>query len=497
MFKKRKYKFFIYLIIIFFSLFTSSKTYIVLPFKIHSPKNYDNITRLFNEFLDNKLIITLPFGTPQKNIDFYASMNEYIYYLEEDTSNDGNINSNSYSFKESKTFNNISKSYYIVQLKQCYLGQDNIYLYQDINLKSTKSMPLTFYYGSREENPHNDDNNRKIIGQLGFKIDNTPFRFYDYENFISVLKKNQIINSYSWYIHYFDENNKINNFDGAIIMDILNPKFFNDFPFLKKDDDYNTINAVDLEHVLAWTFNFDEIYYNFKKTKIDIIVEVSGLAFETDLILCPDAYFESIKEDFFKDFLNDNICVLVEGRYYYIYCEKNSFKKYINTFPSLYFKSLALNKTYILNSDDLFKDCRNYYLFMITKPKYNLKVWTLGKIFMKKNKFYFDSGKKLIGYFDTVEINNYKSNSGNNFFNKIKWYILIIIGIIIGILIGKKIREKARKLRANELEDNYEYLGNEKKENNNIKDSNNNINLNDKMTSNYKEIKTSLYDINE
>ena len=100
---------------------------------------------------------------------------------------------------------------------------------------------------------------------------------------------------------------------------------------------------------------------------------------------------------------------------------------------------------------------------------------------------------------DEVEINNHKKKSDKNFFDKIKYYIFIIIGLIIGIFIGKKIREKARKLRANELEDNYEYLeNNNNKEGKISNDINNNIDLSSKnINSNYKEIKMSLYDVKD
>ena len=130
MFEILKKNFFTYLIIIFFTLFKFSESYIVLPFKINYPKIFDNITKVFNELLDNKLMITLPFGTPQKNVDFYASMNEYIYFLEESSNNKDNdfSKANSYNFKESKTFNNKTKTFSIIQLKQCYLGEDNIYV---------------------------------------------------------------------------------------------------------------------------------------------------------------------------------------------------------------------------------------------------------------------------------------------------------------------------------------------------------------------------------
>ena len=223
MFEILKKNFFTYLIIIFFTLFKSSESYIVLPFKINYPKIFDNITKIFNELLENKLMITLPFGTPQKNVDFYASMNEYIYFLEESSNNKDNdfSKSNSYNFKESKTFNNKTTTFSIIQLKQCYLGEDNIYVYEDINLKSIKEMTLPFYYGSRDENSFLNDKNKKIIGSMGFQLENRPFRLYEYESFIEQLKKNKIINSYSWYVHYFDNSNKINNFDGAIIIDIF------------------------------------------------------------------------------------------------------------------------------------------------------------------------------------------------------------------------------------------------------------------------------------
>ena len=72
-----------------------------------------------------------------------------------------------------------------------------------------------------------------------------------------------------------------------------------------------------------------------------------------------------------------------------------------------------------------------------------------------------------------------------------------MIGIIIGIFIGKKIREKSRKLRANELEDNYEYLENQAKgiESGNIIDNDSSINT--QTISNYSEIKSQLYNYNE
>lgn len=101
---------------------------------------------------------------------------------------------------------------------------------------------------------------------------------------------------------------------------------------------------------------------------------------------------------------------------------------------------------------------------------------------MKNYHFYFDNDRKFIGCFEKINKNN-----DNGFFDKIKLYLYIILGIAIGILIGKKLRDNARKLRANELKDNYEYLENKANKDNN---SDNNI-------SNYKEIKSQLYDVSQ
>ena len=484
MIKRRNNLILINILLIIGSLIKYNFSYIVLPFKYRSFPKTTNMTEIIYNLLDNKLIITLSIGSPPKNIDFYASMNEYIYYLEEDSCL---IDSkSSYSNSNSETFSlEHEEEFCPVKMDICSLCQDKIYLYEDINLKNkTEIFPFNFYFG-------NNKNNKKgkgICGRIGFQKENIPYHIYEYENFIRFLKKNSKIISYSWYIHYFETPFKKNDneiYDGAIIFDIFNKKFNDDFPYFKSDNDYYYVNSKDLRRILAWTFIYDKIYYTMNDTRIEINNKEIGLAFEIDVVLCPEEYFESIKNNYFDYYFQNNICFLVEGKYNYIYCNKNNFENNIKNFPSLYFESNGLNKTFILNGDDLFKEYNNYLLFMVVLEKNSYKLWALGKIFMKKYNFYFDNDKKIIGCFDKVLI---KDESKQNFFDKIKWYLFIIIGVIIGFLIGKKIRDKARKLRANELEDKYEYLENKKKDKDNI-DTN--------TISNYKEIKSQLFDMSE
>ena len=105
-------------------------------------------------------------------------------------------------------------------------------------------------------------------------------------------------------------------------------------------------------------------------------------------------------------------------------------------------------------------------------------LWNLGKIFMKKYPFIFDEDKKTISFvylnkFDkkdgqNKDMPNDNTDNKNNDNSKIKqffkdyYYIIIliicvIIGVIFGIYIGRKIWKK-RRVRANELDDNVDYI---------------------------------------
>ena len=98
----------------------------------------------------------------------------------------------------------------------------------------------------------------------------------------------------------------------------------------------------------------------------------------------------------------------------------------------------------------------------------------------------FDEDKKSLYFIHLKKYNiNSNDNNGNktndkdipkennvNFWNEYKEYILfglifivLIIGLVFGYIFGRKALEKRRKARANELEDNYEYIKNNDDEN--------------------------------
>ena len=94
----------------------------------------------------------------------------------------------------------------------------------------------------------------------------------------------------------------------------------------------------------------------------------------------------------------------------------------------------------------------NYFLILF--PTILTYEWKLGLPFFRKYDFVFDMDKKFIGFY-----------IGKSGFTLNLWIILflvlIIIIIIMGFIIYFLLNKKPRKIRVNELDEQYEYLTND------------------------------------
>ena len=93
--------------------------------------------------------------------------------------------------------------------------------------------------------------------------------------------------------------------------------------------------------------------------------------------------------------------------------------------------------------------------------------WVFGKPLFKKYQMVFDQDRKTYGFY--LELNNNgnniidKNNKNNNMDNsssKISWgiiVILVLISLVMVYIIHKLIKRLPRKLKANELEENFSY----------------------------------------
>lgn len=137
-------------------------------------------------------------------------------------------------------------------------------------------------------------------------------------------------------------------------------------------------------------------------------------------------------------------------------------------------KQFDFNYVFELNASDLFITQGNKIFFLVVFNKNNpTNSFLLGSIFLKKYFFYFDNTKNQIAF---LRENTNKNKSQKEEVIILHWYnstgtivFLIILFCIIGFggfYLGKKIYLK-RKLRANELEDQFRYDGQEEQKKNN------------------------------
>ena len=219
-----------------------------------------------------------------------------------------------------------------------------------------------------------------------------------------------------------------------------------------------------------WLLFFKNIYYFYKNdTNLKKVILYNNRV-QIDLnelfIYGPSLYYTYIKRDYFNEYLSKNICrTFTDDKIEGIFCEKSNFsKKNLKNFPTLYFFYNELNYTFEFNYRDLFIEKDNKYIFLIVIEK-NVEIdeWYIGFSLLKKYQFVFNQEAKTIGFYNP-NITNEDSNKidSKNTMNYIihliiflSWVVFICIGFFIGKYFYKKYKNKKR---ANELDDNYEYI---------------------------------------
>lgn len=160
----------------------------------------------------------------------------------------------------------------------------------------------------------------------------------------------------------------------------------------------------------------------------------------------------------------------MDANYDFVYCKneediKNKLNDLIST---INFASKELNYIFELTKDEILKENGEYIFFNIIFSGLSSR-WNLGKQITLKYQFIFnpEPGIKSIFFYP-----KFKTNENNSNKSKIWLIILIIVLCVIfcalGVVIGKILYGIAKKKRANELKDDYEYCPEEKKEENRL-----------------------------
>ena len=512
---------FILILILFLNLISFNLNIIIIPFQTYNPlltkdqKLLNLIKRasdkeIIETIIRNLIYVNLDIGDNRQSIPTFIEMSTNELYFKDliihntkSISKEG-INGNFFKYNDNSLLRNIfklnyynsslSKTYKFIRscpeyLQDYFLDKDScanetIYLKQKLNLGDKEiNKPITFYVTFKEL--EDDDHRPGVLGL--FMVDSS---------FISKLKKSSEIKNYYWnlkYTNYFEEKGEL------IIGDL--PHLYDKNNYNENDLRYDKVN---LDKKRLWSLNFSNIfltkinnnnkeYIYLKKNEIGIFL------IEEFFILGTKEYFKLIEEIFFNKYINEGICQKQSHKkpestteFYHFMCYINDNKireKFFSSFPSLTFYQKEMNCNFTLNEKDLFTIIPDgtRILFNVEFTQSGER-WTFGKPFFKKYQLIFNPDSKQISYYyinSNIAIK--EENKENRSILKILIILfLIVVTFIVGIFFGRVFCfRNSRKIRANELEDNYSYISKNINKENNLKE----FNLDkDNLVSNYKII---------
>ncbi len=410
-----------------FNLFCNILSQIVFDFeKKYKTFNKDN----FSEYIsNNKLITKVTLGTPKQEIPIEIDFKEHYFYITD------KIVNGIYDSTKSSSYINTSKSnsYGFDNIKECYTSFESFYFN---NYTKKEFLSKNDFLLITKTKKQNDEE----LSKLGLTLI-SYMEFYKY-NLIYILKQNKTINSIIFYFEYLtDSKGKL--YIGTEPHNIQKNMFSN--------QNYKT-KYLDLSDSINWLFNFNNIsFYNIS------IASYRQIKFDANFngIFPPTNIKEEIKEKAFNKLIEDKICSIESNdkfEYSFFVCEKN-FE--IEKFQSLTFYLNDFNFTFTLTYEDLFiKNNNRYYCLILYENKtlFGRMNWVIGEVFLKKYFIVFNQEKQMIGFYT-------KLNTSINL--PISWilvFIFVTISLILAIIVYKLLNQKKRKIRANELEEDIEYV---------------------------------------
>ena len=457
--------------------------YIIFPIKIKNEFNQiiGSCSNYINYIKNNQIATYIFMGTPPKKIEIYLTSERLDFIIGEGFclfNSDSDYNS---SLSSSFIKSNVRRSSPI--FIDGFFSNENIFLYNNLNLSSNVSFNnINLINCNPSKEIFEIFNNNSFCGYIGLQISSSS-EYFEWNSIIHQLKSERYIDNQKWSI-IFNEN-KINNYDGALIIGMKEEEFKDIFNLKinNNNNEYKTIYSLNTFSNSDYEIKFDEIYFEINNKNYSFNKFIQGIfIIDYDFIISNEDYFRSIKDIFFKKYIEKGICFidkqekLIKKSKYdiqllnIIFCEKNKFHiNDLKSFPKLKLKHIGLYQVFEFTYEDLFMETKNYFIFKIVLNENNKHFWHFGRLFLKKYQFIFDDEQKAIYYLGINDIykkeKNEEINKIKNEDSKRKFYFLIsilIIGIsiIIGLFLGKIIFNKKKKKRANELDDDYEYIEN-------------------------------------
>ena len=487
-----------YIIYLFFLYIKFTQSFDVISLQIFYFSNSalnNNISSIFYNLRNTYSYTYIKIGDPEYSIKTTFSLSSPHFSM---TSNYESIEEknlfNYYNIERSSTFINVScLNQYYVQTKNDIAAKEkfkiNAYNIEDNKHKEIIINDLDFVLGVRNEYQKKENLSEIYFLTIGLQLfSSSKYTQKQQLTFIPLLKHKNIIENYNWFLYYEKINR--NNDELYNLDDLINSKqtlLIGDFPHKYKSKEFykEQLFPVYSNHFL-WILEFKTVYFYRNDTKYnnyfkqDIYLNKAQLNFNDIFIFAPSLYITMIKNNYFNNYISRNVYHhYIDSQIESFYCDKsdNFTINDLKNFPTLYFEHNELNYTFELTYKDLFVEKDNKYIFMIVSEMGDVDDWFFGKIFFRKYQLVFNQDSKTIGFYNLnleIEINNEENKTKTIFINESTNFIyiisIIIVSIILfiglGFIIGNYIKKYKKKKRANELDDDYEYISGNKNDNN-------------------------------
>ena len=401
--------------------------------------NFDRIKDIYSDeddqvslnILKNEIYCNMTVGN--QIIPFYISFDKELTFILQN-----NYTFSKYNTKKSKTFQQKSEKMnnYVFDYLQLGFNASDTFKLKNENNKNIQVSDMPFILGTYL----NPTSNFNFSAQLGLK--KKTYQNPQIFNFIENLKLKRIINSQVFFFK-FDEEGR-----GKIIIGSYPHEF---------DDNYDAkylIQSSSLEMGTSNNWFLKCNYFFYGENKTDIQKQISELSPNKGMIILNLQIEKIIYELFFKKLIEEKKCVRIKVEFSYNYICLDDID--INTFKNITFRHIGMEYDFILEPKDLFYHYYDRYFFLISfKDSFYIY---LGKPFFKKFNLIFNQDSKQLAIYSYVEMTN------NKRIQKINVYIPVILIIIFVILVCIFIyvlhSYRLKKIRKNEIIENYDYTPN-------------------------------------
>ena len=451
-----------------------------IPFKTleYNPSSNNNLNALSEidsiilSLIHNDIYISFTLGDPPQQINSFLKLEEFPFFISgKDIKNNQYDETKSSSYKSEKYPHAFLEG--LERIKWGLVSNDTLILnIKDNNNKKMNEFNFILVTESRTDSSSN----------IGLMIPNEYSSIPDI-SFIYQLKKQKIIEDYSFLINYTDPERGEGEFIIGNPPHKFNKKYSEKF--------YKTSYAINKPNFMMYGLNFDSIISG--KDNIGGTMQCKFLS-DFGMIVGSIKYYDYIYKNFFEKKILEKICFKgnitanIEWRegeksYVFFYCNKNK-KNILENIESIKFIHKEMNYSFEFNYNELFFEKKDFLIFKII---FNLKsnfYWIFGKPWFTKYQMIFDQDKKTIGHYCYIKDNNDDENNDNDNINKINWILLGIIGVLVLVIIFFGIwmvnyYKNSRKKRINEIKDEFDYT--QENENNDNKKSliNESLGIND------------------